>query len=209
MTIHALKRRMSALTTVLGLGITLPFALATPAEAASFLEISKSHEGDFARGGQGLYNITLDNTGPDPADSVEIIDNLPAGLTVAGFSGNIAEFCQATNGGTSFRCDNFGFGSATLTLGVTVNVANNTPCSVVNTVTATAQNAFNTASDSDQTTITGGSCSGGGDDDGNDSILPINLNGVVTLFNNITTNNNFNSPGASNTSNQNFGLNAP
>ncbi|RSS50672.1 hypothetical protein EF912_21745 [Streptomyces sp. WAC07061] len=56
---------------------------------------------------------------------------------------------------------------------------------------------------SDPTTITGGDCSGDGENGG--STLPINLNGVVTLFNNI----NLNSPNGSNNSNQAFGLNAP
>ncbi|WP_327286406.1 hypothetical protein [Streptomyces sp. NBC_01205] len=41
------------------------------------------------------------------------------------------------------------------------------------------------------------------------SILPINLSGILPLFNNINVNNNVKSPGASNTSTQNFGLNTP
>ncbi|MFE2992252.1 hypothetical protein [Streptomyces sp. NPDC059262] len=41
------------------------------------------------------------------------------------------------------------------------------------------------------------------------SILPINLNGVIPMFNNISINNNIKSPGASNTTTQDFGVNAP
>ncbi|MGW4685438.1 hypothetical protein ACWEPM_11055 [Streptomyces sp. NPDC004244] len=90
---------------------------------------------------------------------------------------------------------------------MTVNIANDTPCSVVNTVTATATNS-DPASDSDPTTITGGDCNSGTAGNGG-SLLPINLNGILTVFNNINTNNNINSPHASNTNNQTFGLNTP
>ncbi len=44
---------------------------------------------------------------------------------------------------------------------------------------------------------------------GTGSILPINLSGVLPMFNNINVNNNIKSPGASNTATQHFGLNAP
>ncbi|WP_164721031.1 hypothetical protein [Streptomyces sp. W1SF4] len=40
-------------------------------------------------------------------------------------------------------------------------------------------------------------------------ILPVNLSGVIPMFNNISTNNNINSPGARNATTQNFGLSAP
>lgn len=65
-----------------------------------------------------------------------------------------------------------------------------------------------TVSDSDQTTITGGDCDNGGGGGGG-SILPINLNGVIPMFNNISINDNINSPGASNDSRQTFRLDAP
>ncbi|WP_185899173.1 hypothetical protein [Streptomyces sp. WAC07061] len=40
-------------------------------------------------------------------------------------------------------------------------------------------------------------------------ILPVNLSGVIPMFNNISTNNNINSPGARNATTQHFGLSAP
>ncbi|MGW1765576.1 hypothetical protein ACWCQL_16070 [Streptomyces sp. NPDC002073] len=86
-------------------------------------------------------------------------------------------------------------------------MADDAPCSVNNTVTVT-QGGGATVSDSDPTTITGGDCDGG-NGGGGGSILPINLNGLITAFNNISINNNINSPHGSNTSNQAFGLNAP
>ncbi|WP_370413160.1 hypothetical protein [Streptomyces fradiae] len=48
---------------------------------------------------------------------------------------------------------------------------------------------------------------GGNNGGGGGSILPINLSGVLPMFNNISVNNNINSPGASNTTTQN--LNTP
>ncbi|MFE5807357.1 hypothetical protein [Streptomyces sp. NPDC056491] len=201
MTMHGLRRRMSALTAVVGLGIALPFALsATPAHAQAVLGVSKNHEGNFARGGQGVYNITVSNTGDEPATPLELTDNLPTGLTVADIQGSLSGACEATNSGTTVHCDGFGLApDASTTFQVTVNVADNAPCSVTNTVTVT-QEGGGTASDSDPTTITGGDCNGG-NGGGGGSILPINLNGIITAFNNISINNNINSPNGSNTSN--------
>ena len=50
---------------------------------------------------------------------------------------------------------------------------------------------------------------GGNNGGDNGSILPINLSGIIPMFNNISVNNNIKSPGASNTTTQNLGLNAP
>ncbi|MFF1686942.1 MULTISPECIES: hypothetical protein [unclassified Streptomyces] len=205
---HGVRRRISALTTVLGLGIALPFAAGvTPAQAQSPLSVTKSHEGNFARGGQGVYTITLTNTGGGgETGAVDLTDNLPTGLTAASLGGSLALFCEITNGGTTVHCG-VGFLSDSQTITVTVNIADNAPCTVTNTVTGTVDTHEGPVpfSASDPTTITGGDCNGGG----GGSILPINLNGVIPMFNNITTNNNINSPGASNSSRQNFELDAP
>ncbi|WP_327187369.1 DUF7933 domain-containing protein [Streptomyces sp. NBC_01334] len=200
---------MSALCTVVGLGVALPFALsATPAHAQPILGVDKSHAGNFARGGQGVYTITVSNSGDEPATPLELTDNLPTGLTVADIQGDLASACEATNSGTTLHCDGFGLADdASTTFEVTVDVAADAPCSVANTVTVT-QGGGATVSDSDQTTITGGDCDGG-NGGGGGSILPINLNGLIPMFNNITTNNNINSPGASNNSRQTYRLNAP
>ncbi|MFF3862644.1 hypothetical protein [Streptomyces sp. NPDC002209] len=206
MTTHGLKQQISALTTVLALGIALPFTLATPAQAAPTMSINKSHEGTFTRGGQGLYHIALTVSGDEGASDITVTDNLPTGLTVDNLGGDFGSACQAINGGTAVQCSNFAIGNSTATLDVVVNIASDAPCSIVNTVTATSP-TIGSASDSDQTTVAGGDCNGGGGNAG--SILPINLNGILTVFNNINTNNNINSPGAGNTNNQVFGLNAP
>lgn len=210
MTRHGLRRRMSSLGTVVGLGVTLPFALsATPAHAQPILSVDKSHEGNFARGGQGVYTITVTNSGDEPASPLTLTDNLPTGLTVADIQGDLASTCNVTNSGTTVTC-NGGWGLAgpgSTEFVITVNVADDAPCSVTNTVTVT-QGGGTTVSDSDQTTITGGDCDNGGGGGGG-SILPINLNGVIPMFNNISINDNINSPGASNDSRQTFRLDAP
>ncbi|WP_329571966.1 hypothetical protein [Streptomyces sp. NBC_01361] len=209
---------MSALGTVVGLGVALPFALAAPAHAQSNLSVAKSHEGNFARGGQGVYTITLTNSSDDLTGLLDVTDNLPTGVRATALGGLLAQFCDITNGGTTVHCGKGlhfrAKGSATLD--VTVNIAADAPCSVSNTVTVIETETEEqggetfTHSASDPTTITGGDCDGGGGGGGGGgSILPINLNGVIPMFNNITTNSNIDSPGASNNSHQAFGLNAP
>nr|WSW48722.1 DUF11 domain-containing protein [Streptomyces sp. NBC_01001]WSW48819.1 DUF11 domain-containing protein [Streptomyces sp. NBC_01001] len=208
---HGLRRRLSALGTVVGLGVALPFAVgATPAYAQAEGIFAKSHEGNFAQGGQGVYKITLTSSGSDPITTgVRVADALPSGLTLQqlNVSGPLAWECVVED--THFTCDAF-FGqlepneSAVFT--VTVGVAGDAPCTVTNTATVSG-GGIGPDSSSDPTTITGGNCNGGNGNGG--SILPINLNGVIPMFNNITTNNNINSPGASNNSRQNFGLNTP
>ncbi|PJN05359.1 hypothetical protein CG723_45335 [Streptomyces sp. CB01635] len=51
-----------------------------------------------------------------------------------------------------------------------------------------------------------GGNNGGG---GGGSILPVNLSGVIPMFNNISINHNIKSPGATNNTTQDFDLNAP
>ncbi|MFF3937448.1 hypothetical protein [Streptomyces phaeofaciens] len=138
------------------------------------------------------------------------------GVRATALGGFLAQFCDITNGGMTVHCgDGLNFiGPLSVPLDVTVNIAADAPCSVSNTVTVieteTAEQGGETFthSASDPTTITGGDCDGGGSGGGG-SILPINLNGVIPMFNNITTNSNIDSPGASNDSHQAFGLNAP
>ncbi|MCJ1680623.1 hypothetical protein MTF65_25395 [Streptomyces sp. APSN-46.1] len=85
MSMHTLRRRMSALGAVLGLSIALPLTTgATPAYAQAQMSVTKSHEGNFVRGGQGTYHFEFINTG-DAATTgtVRITDQYPQGLTFA------------------------------------------------------------------------------------------------------------------------------
>ncbi|WP_416982917.1 hypothetical protein [Streptomyces sp. T028] len=217
MTVHTLKRRISALGTVLGLGIALPFAVgATPAYAQAQLDITKTHAGAFTRGGQGFYQIAVTNSGDQPTAGVtHMTDIFPPGLTWRGHSafstGDFSFSCNVNPSRTQLDCD-----TSTLdpgegyTMVVTVDVAQNAPCAVTNTATVIDDDGVLRDSASDPTTIPGPDCNGGnGGNGGGGSILPVNLNGVIPMYNNITTNNNIDSPGAANVSNQDFSVEAP
>ncbi|MFC9297190.1 hypothetical protein ACFTWH_01650 [Streptomyces sp. NPDC057011] len=212
MFMHTLRHRMRALGAVLGLSLALPLATgATPAYAVPQLNVTKSHQGDFVRGGQGIYHITISNTGTE-SNVVHITDTLPQGLTLDQFTphtfppGGVDGDCApATEDG--FECGlAFGAGTAA-TFDLVVDIAADAPCGPITNTVNTSSSDTSPISVSDTTTITGTGC-GNGDGDG-DSILPVNLDGVITLFNNISTNNNILSPEGKNTTHQNLGINAP
>ncbi|WP_433570937.1 hypothetical protein [Streptomyces sp. CA-251247] len=205
-----LRRRVATWAAVIGTGVVLPFASgATPAFAAPVLSLEKFHSGDFAQGEQGEYQFQVTNQGSDPTTgTVTLTDVVPAGLTVVGTSGHVSWDCTVTT--ASISCTNdtaVGPIESYPALTLIVQVAEDAPCTVTNSATISGGGSL-VDSDSDPTTITGGDCddNGGG---GGGSILPINLNGVIPLFNNISTQSNIHSPGAINTSTQDFGLNAP
>lgn len=216
MTIQTLRRRIPALGTVLTLGIALPFAVgATPAHAQAQLDITKTHAGVFTRGGESYYQITVTNSGDQPTGATHMTDVLPPGLTVDGFQANSNGFffweCPLNSPYTVVTCNTGALDPGEgYTMLLTVDVAQNAPCTVTNTATIIDEGGLVRDSASDPTDIPGGNCAGGdgGGGDGG-SILPVNLSGVLPMFNNITTNNNLNSPGAANVSNQDFRLNTP
>ncbi|MGW5197892.1 hypothetical protein [Streptomyces spiralis] len=218
------KRRTSSLLTVVGLGVVLPLAMGiTPAHAQEARLVVDKTGGNFVRGGAGQYTITVTNTGTEQwTMPATVLDNLPpAGLTPVSVTpsdptqwkcvlspASIPGF-PAPNG---FSCDSQGPipAGATYTFTFNVAVAADAPCFVTDeAVLGSFSESGGAILDRKQvtTTIPGGSCGGTGDDGGNGgggSLLPINLNGVFTMFNNISTSNNINSPGATNSTNQNF-----
>ncbi|MFK0252463.1 hypothetical protein [Streptomyces sp. NPDC090445] len=213
---HTLRRRFASLGTVLGLGVALPFAAgATPAHAQAQLTITKTHEGDFPRGGQGVYRITVANTGDEPTsvEGTRMTDNYPEGLTFADlefinrpegtgcFGGSTPNTTICTSGqlppGTSY------------TIEVTVDVAADAPCTVTNTASVLDLAVPGGDFVNDRTNIPGPDCPTADGDGGDTSVLPVDLSGLVPIYNNINTNTNFNSPGASNTNTQTFGATAP
>ncbi|MEU9862951.1 hypothetical protein AB0D99_18980 [Streptomyces sp. NPDC047971] len=211
MVTHTLRHRMSAVGTVLGLGLGLPFAFGvTPAHAAAVLEVTKTHTGDFARGGAGTYRITITNGGDEESNATTLVDTLPPGLQISLVNigaNTVAVGCTWDDTTVTCKSDPIGV-SEGYSIDVSVSVADDAPCSLTNTATVVDDETSASASASDPTTVTGGDC----DDDGNGgllSILPVNLNGVLPMFNNISTNNNINSPGATNTTGQKFSLTAP
>ncbi|MBW5481032.1 DUF11 domain-containing protein [Streptomyces bambusae] len=214
MTIHTLRRRLASLGTVLGLGIAMPFAVGvTPAYAVAQLEITKTHTGDFPRGGQGTFTIRVSNPGNEPTlmSGTRMTDVFPAGLTatsrdVTENTTGAAIICSL-NAGTSVDCqsDEIPPGGG-YTLEVVVSVATDAPCTVTNTATVGENDGSLSDSASDTVDIPGPNCNGGNGD--GTSILPINLSGLIPIYNNINTNNNVLSPGASNTNSQTFRVNA-
>ncbi|USQ86069.1 hypothetical protein NFX46_21550 [Streptomyces phaeoluteigriseus] len=104
------RPRMTALGTVLALGIGLPLtAGVTPAYAQAQLSVTKTHTGDFARGGQGVYRVTVTNTGDESTPGATVlVDNLPEGLTVTALdivSTDTGLVCNGGPGGQSFQCE--------------------------------------------------------------------------------------------------------
>ncbi|MER7666661.1 MULTISPECIES: hypothetical protein [unclassified Streptomyces] len=204
-----LRRHVAALGTVLGLGIALPFAVGvTPAYAQAQMDITKTHTGNFTRGGEGVYRITVTNTG-DETGQTEMTDVFPQGLTFANLifvDTPVVVSCSL--GQEQIRCNATLPAGESYTIDVILDVATDAPCSVTNNATVSDVAGGSSDTASDPTTIPGPDCNDDGNGGGG-SILPINLNGVLPMFNNITTNNNIHSPGASNASGQVFGLNAP
>ncbi|MGE7386623.1 hypothetical protein ACQKM2_14210 [Streptomyces sp. NPDC004126] len=206
---HTLKRRFGALGTVLGLGIALTLTSgAGPAYASAQLEISKTHSGDFARGGTGTYIITVANRGDATTFEGSVMsDTLPQGITVAATEAvalptglNLA--CTANPERTVLQCDTDALPAYQgYTLEVRVNIADTAPCAVTNTARVTAGIFYDAASD--PTRITGPGCDNPDGAGGGGSILPVDLSGVAPIFNNNTTNN-FGSPGSTITANQNL-----
>ncbi|WP_328889129.1 hypothetical protein [Streptomyces sp. NBC_00316] len=212
MSIHMLKRRIAALGTVLGLGVALPFTLGvTPAQAQAQLDITKTHVGDFSRGGEGIYRITVINSGTEATPSgTRMTDVLPTGLTSPGvrFLSNSAPVNCTSPGGDRLVCDTGVLQPGdNYTLELVTDVAADAPCTITNIATVVGATGGISDSASDSTNIPGSNCNGGGG--GGGSLLPISLSGVIPMFNNISTNTNINSPGATNTSKQHFKETAP
>ncbi|WP_460067870.1 hypothetical protein [Streptomyces sp. YKOK-I1] len=202
---HTLRRRVSAAATVLTLSVALPLAVgATPAYAQGNLNISKTHTGDFARGGQGTYLITVSNTDETEAIGPTVMtDALPQGLTVATFNAD-GDFgsCAVDATLTVVTCNTDLPPDSLYTVTIVVDVAEDAPCAVTNTATVVEQAGGGlSARASDPTPITGGDCGGGGT--GNGSVLPIDLNlsRILPTYNN-STNNTFHSRGTTNTTTQ-------
>ncbi|WP_323187171.1 MULTISPECIES: hypothetical protein [unclassified Streptomyces] len=137
--------------------------------------------------------------------TVTATDTLPTGVMPASVSGTGWTCNTAGQTITCEREDALAAGDSYPPITVTVNITATAPCTFSDTATVSGGGSA-PASDNDPTIVTGGICNGGG---GGGSILPINLSGVILMFNNISINHNIDGPGASNNSRQNFELNAP
>ncbi len=64
---QTLRRHIATLGTGAALGTALLVGTgATPAYAFPQLDVTKTHVGTFTRGGQGVYRVTVTNTGDQP-----------------------------------------------------------------------------------------------------------------------------------------------
>ncbi|HKO36274.1 MAG TPA: hypothetical protein VJV21_07320 [Pyrinomonadaceae bacterium] len=119
------------------------------------LTIAKTHTGNFTQGQTGAtYTVTATNSGFAPtAGTVTVTDTLPAGLTATAISGAGWTCVLATL--TCTRSNVLAAGSSYPVITVTVNVANNAPASVTNSVAVSGGGESNTANNSatDATTI--------------------------------------------------------
>lgn len=181
----------------------------TPPAAAN-LAISKSHSGTFPQGGTGTYTLTVSNAvgAGTTSGAVTVTDTLPAGVTYSSASGAGWTCTQASGSVTCTRSDLLAAGSSYPPISLTVNVTTSAACSFTNSATVSGGGSASVSA-SDSTAVSGGTCaSGNGGNGGGGSILPINLSGILPMFNNISVNNNLQSPGATNNTNQALDVNA-
>jgi RHS repeat-associated protein/uncharacterized repeat protein (TIGR01451 family) len=119
------------------------------------LTVTKSHTGSFAQGQSGAtYTIAINNSGSTSTNgTVSVTDTVPGGLTAAALSGTGWSCTLATV--TCTRSDALAAGATHPAITLTVNVANNAPATVTNTVTVSGGGELNTANDTatDPTTI--------------------------------------------------------
>jgi uncharacterized repeat protein (TIGR01451 family) len=119
------------------------------------LTITGTHAGNFVPGQIGAtYTITVTNSGSGSTSGlVSVQDVLPAGLTATAISGA----GWATNLGTlsATRSNSLAPGASYAPIIVTVNVANNAPASLTNTVQVSGGGEVNTSNNTanDPTTI--------------------------------------------------------
>ncbi|HEX5701726.1 MAG TPA: hypothetical protein VFX97_00745 [Pyrinomonadaceae bacterium] len=119
------------------------------------LTVAKSHTGNFTQGQTGAtYSLTVTNSGSAATTAlVSVTDTLPAGLTATAISGTGWSCVLGTL--TCTRNTVLAAGASYPVITVTVNVANNAPASVTNSVSVSGGGQTNTSNDSatDPTTI--------------------------------------------------------
>jgi uncharacterized repeat protein (TIGR01451 family) len=108
------------------------------------LTITKSHSGVFQAGGSGVYSLAVRNIGQASTNGsmVTVSDTLPAGLTAAAMNG--AGWNCTLISLSCTRSDSLAAGSSYPTITVIVNVANDAPPTVLNTVTVSGGGELNT-----------------------------------------------------------------
>jgi fimbrial isopeptide formation D2 family protein/uncharacterized repeat protein (TIGR01451 family) len=120
------------------------------------LTIAKSHSGNFTQGQTGAqYSITVTNSGTASTNgsTVTVTETLPTGLTATAISGTGWTCVLGTL--TCTRTTVLTAGSSYPAITLTVNVANNAPASVTNSVAVSGGGETNTANNTgtDPTTV--------------------------------------------------------
>ncbi|MEU0404554.1 hypothetical protein ABZ318_30880, partial [Streptomyces sp. NPDC006197] len=156
----------TATTTTVGGGsgeasdtVCAPVTQAPPAPAQ--LSINKTHSGNFTQGGTGTYTLTVSNASGAGTTSgtVTVTDTPPAGVTPdVSSSGGPGWICSQNSGTvTCTRSDPLAPGASYPPITLTVNVTTGAPCTFTNTAGVSGGGSA-AASDSDPTTVTGGTC---------------------------------------------------
>ncbi len=134
-------------------------AVSTPVNilpSAPDLTISKTHSGNFTRGGTGVYTIISKNSGGVvTTGTVTVKDTVPTGLTPASASGTGWTCSIAGQVVTCTRSDALAPNSSYPAITLAVNVAGSAPASVVNTAVVSGGGETTTTNDNsdDPTTI--------------------------------------------------------
>jgi CSLREA domain-containing protein len=102
------------------------------------LMVSKSHTGNFHKGGSGTYTVTVTNQGSVATSStITLTDSPPVGMTITSITGS-AWTCNIATG-VCTRTLAIGPGAAS-TLSVTVSIATDAASSLTNSVTVSGGN---------------------------------------------------------------------
>ncbi|MEQ1644482.1 MAG: Ig-like domain repeat protein, partial [Pyrinomonadaceae bacterium] len=122
----------------------------------SDLRVAKTAVGTFTQGASATYTIAVSNDGPLATSGlVTLVDTLPTGLTASTLAGGGWTCVLGTL--TCTRSDALPSGAVYPDITLTVNVAQNSPLSVVNTATASGGGEMDTSDsfDNETTTIVG------------------------------------------------------
>jgi uncharacterized repeat protein (TIGR01451 family) len=124
------------------------FSYTTP----PILAIAKTHTGNFTPGRQGVYTITVSNTGTSATNgtTVTVQDTLPAGLTAASITGRGWRCTLSTL--TCTRSDVLNAGSSYPSITLRVRVSRTATGTVINTATVSG-GGDGTATATDPTVI--------------------------------------------------------
>jgi uncharacterized repeat protein (TIGR01451 family) len=121
------------------------------------LTIVKTHTGNFTRGTNDAYTITVTNSGAAATDGsvVTVTDTLPAGLTPTPWSGSGWTCGISSQTVTCTRSTVLNAGASYPAISIPVTVEQNAPSSLTNTASVSGGGQVNTANDtaSDPTTV--------------------------------------------------------